>query len=257
MADSTSTAERLIALADELSASLARFGCEAPVTHVYNPLVYARAMHVAYLRKFAQGAKRVLFVGMNPGPFGMTQTGIPFGEVAAVRDWMRLDEKIERPKPEHPQRPVLGFDCPRSEVSGKRLWGLFAQRFGTAEVFFREHHVANYCPLVFMEESAKNVTPDKLSAAKQEVLFAACDRHLRGMIEALSPEWVVGVGAFAEERITASIAGMKSPPRIGRVLHPSPSSPAANRGWAGLAAGELEAQQIWTKAARRIGAAEQ
>ena len=36
-------------------------------------------------------AKRVVFLGMNPGPFGMAQVGVPFGEVAAVRDWLRID----------------------------------------------------------------------------------------------------------------------------------------------------------------------
>src|SRR6185369_4193405 len=135
-----------------------RFG--APVTHVYNPLTYAWAAHREYLRRYGRGSKRVLFFGMNPGPFGMAQTGVPFGEVAAVRDWLKIDAPIGRPEVEHPKRPVHGFACKRSEVSGKRLWGLFAERFGTPEAFFAEHFVANYCPLVFCETSGCNRTPD-------------------------------------------------------------------------------------------------
>ena len=103
----------------------------APVTHVYNPLRYAWRAHETYLRRYGTSPKRVLFLGMNPGPFGMAQTGIPFGQVAAVRDWLKIETPTDRPPGEHPKRPVTGFDCPRSEVSGERLWGLFAKRFGS------------------------------------------------------------------------------------------------------------------------------
>ncbi|MEY2548001.1 MAG: single-strand selective monofunctional uracil glycosylase [Verrucomicrobiota bacterium] len=114
-----------------------------PVTHVYNPLRYAWRAHELYLRRYANTPKRVLFLGMNPGPFGMAQTGVPFGQVAAVRDWLGITAPIERPPREHPKRFVTGFDCERSEVSGQRLWGLFAKRFGVPEKFFRDHFVAN------------------------------------------------------------------------------------------------------------------
>ena len=69
----------------------------APVSHVYNPLDYAWAPNAAYLQRFGQGRKRVVFVGMNPGPFGMVQTGVPFGEIAAVRDWMGIEAEIVPP----------------------------------------------------------------------------------------------------------------------------------------------------------------
>ena len=59
--------------------SLLRFA--PPVTHVYNPLDYARRSHEAYLKKYGSSLRRVVLVGMNPGPFGMAQTGVPFGDV--------------------------------------------------------------------------------------------------------------------------------------------------------------------------------
>ncbi|MDX1649779.1 MAG: single-stranded DNA-binding protein, partial [Myxococcota bacterium] len=59
-----------------------------PVTHVYNPLLYARRSWERYLERFGGGRRRVVFLGMNPGPFGMAQTGVPFGSVAFVRDWL-------------------------------------------------------------------------------------------------------------------------------------------------------------------------
>ena len=118
---SASTSQQLVAAARELSARVARLKFAPPVTHVYNPLTYARQSHEEFLRRFGGGRKRVVFLGMNPGPFGMVQTGIPFGEIAAVRDWLKISAPIEKPAAEHPKRPMLGFGCPRSEVSGRRL----------------------------------------------------------------------------------------------------------------------------------------
>jgi single-strand selective monofunctional uracil DNA glycosylase len=214
-----------------------------PVTYVYNPLRYAWAAHEIYLRRFGDGTKRVVFLGMNPGPFGMAQTGVPFGEVAAVRDWLGVQAAISRPSREHPKRPVEGFACRRSEVSGQRLWGLFNQRFGTAENFFASHFVANYCPLTFMEASGRNLTPDKLPTRQAVPLYAACDQHLRRIIEVLQPEWVVGIGDFAEKR-AKTVLGENSV-KIGKILHPSPASPAANKDWAGNATRQMEAMAVW------------
>jgi single-strand selective monofunctional uracil DNA glycosylase len=175
---------------------------------------------------------------MNPGPFGMAQTGVPFGDVALVRDWLGIQGKVGRPAEEHPARAITGFECPRGEVSGQRLWGFARDTFGTAERFFARFFVANYCPLAFMEASGKNFTPDKLPKDEQGPLFEACDRALVRVTDALRPGMVIGVGAFAEKR--ASLALADRPLRIGTILHPSPASPLANRGWAGLVRQQLQ-----------------
>ncbi|MBW7901998.1 MAG: single-stranded DNA-binding protein [Rhodocyclaceae bacterium] len=235
-------AGRLIAAARELSAALAPLRFASPVSHVYNPLDYARAPHEQYLARYGNGKKRVVFLGMNPGPFGMVQTGVPFGEVAAVRDWLGIAAPVAKPAVENPKRPIEGFACARSEVSGRRLWGLFAQRFGTADAFFAEHFVANYCPLAFFDHG-RNLTPDKLPASEAAPLLAACDAHLRALVETLEPAWLIGVGGFAEARAAEALAGTGV--QIGRVLHPSPASPAANRGWAEAAEKQLRAQGVW------------
>ncbi|HVV02530.1 MAG TPA: uracil-DNA glycosylase family protein [Verrucomicrobiae bacterium] len=236
-------AQRLIAAAALLRDKVGRLQFKPPVAHVYNPLDYAWKAHELYLKKFGRNAKRVVFLGMNPGPFGMVQTGVPFGEVSAVRDWLGLKCSIAGPEMYHPKRPVSGFDCARSEVSGARLWGLFAARFGACENFFREHFVVNYCPLAFVEESGRNRTPDKLPEHERESLFAWCDQHLRSVLDVLEPEFVVGVGEFAAKRAELVCAGRAV--RISRVLHPSPASPAANRDWAGMATRQLIECGIW------------
>ena len=241
------TADTLITAARELSAAVEAMRFAPPVTYVYNPLTYAWAIHEHYLRRYGEGKKRVVFLGMNPGPFGMAQIGVPFGEITLARDWLLLEGAVEQPRHINPQRPVEGFACPRSEVSGRRLWGLFRERFGTAEAFFAEHFVANYCPLAFFI-GGRNLTPDKLPSAEQAPLLAACDTHLRALVTALEPEWVIGIGAWAETRARTALAtnGMTAPCQIGRILHPSPASPAANRGWAEAATRQLIELGIWS-----------
>jgi single-strand selective monofunctional uracil DNA glycosylase len=233
----------LITLARDLHRAVAGLSFKPPVACVYNPLDYAWPAHEQWLQRFGGGRKRVVFLGMNPGPFGMAQTGVPFGEVAAVRNWLGIAAPIGRPQPEHPRRPVEGFACARSEVSGRRLWGLFAERFGTAERFFTDHFVVNYCPLAFLADSGANLTPDKLPAVETQPLYAACDTHLRGVVAALDAEWVVGVGAFARDRAEAVLSGQGV--QIGQILHPSPASPAANRDWAGQATRQMCEQGLW------------
>ncbi len=216
----------------------------APVTHTLNPLDYAWAPHEQYLRKFGNGKKRVVFLGMNPGPFGMVQVGVPFGEVNAVRDWMKIDAPVAQPKSPNPSRPVEGFACTRSEISGQRLWALFSQRFPDAHDFFADHFVLNYCPLAFFDQ-ARNVTPDKLIKAESKPLYAACDAHLRACVNALKPDWVIGIGKFAETQAKAALSPSNPHLRIGTVLHPSPASPMANRGWAPQATAQLAALGVW------------
>ena len=216
---------------------LERLAFSGPVACVYNPLTYAWSLHQQYLARFGAGQKQVVLLGMNPGPYGMVQTGVPFGEVAAVRDWMGLSGAVEKPETEHPKRPILGLESPRSEVSGRRLWGWAAARYGTPARFAERFFVYNYCPLAFLGETGANLTPDKLKKAEAAPLFGICDRVLREVVAVLRPEWLVGVGAFAEARIRRVFAEELSAKalRAGRIPHPSPASPAANRGWERLA----------------------
>lgn len=239
------TVDSLFKATRRLNRQLAEISIGPPVTHVYNPLEYGWDAHEIYLQRFASEPKRVLFLGMNPGPFGMAQTAVPFGEIAAVRDWMEIEAPIRKPPNEHPKRPITGFACTRSEVSGRRLWGLFSERYPQAKDFFKEHFVANYCPLVFMEETGRNRTPDKLAKEEREAVHAQCDAYLRELVGILQPEWLIGVGDFALGRATRAL-GDATNVRLGKVLHPSPASPAANRGWAEQATAQLTEQGIWS-----------
>lgn len=236
----------MIAAARKLQRHVDQLDFSDSIPWVYNPLGYAWPAHQQYLERYVPERCRVLFLGMNPGPWGMAQCGIPFGEVGMVKHWLHIDAPISKPTAEHPKRPIEGLACRRSEVSGKRLWGLLAERFVTAKEFSAEHFVANYCPLVFMEESARNVTPDKLSAELRQPLEAICDRHLAEIVRTLQPEWIIGVGGFAEKCALRVMTGDKmGDVNIGRILHPSPASPAANKDWSGTATRQLEQLGVW------------
>jgi single-strand selective monofunctional uracil DNA glycosylase len=236
---------KLTASTKRLASVLRDLEFSPPVDCVYRTLDYAWEPHRQYLERYGSGTKRVVFLGMNPGPFGMAQTGVPFGEVAAVRDWMGIETQVGKPAYEHPKRPIEGFGCTRSEVSGRRLWGLFSERFENAGDFFKDHFVLNYCPLVWMSATGANLTPDKLSAAEMAPVEAACQKHLQEVIALLKPSWLIGVGGFAEERLKRAAEACGSKAVVGRVLHPSPASPAANRGWAEAAERQLAGLGVW------------
>lgn len=236
----------LISASRRLARRLSALSFSPPVRHAYNPLLYARRTYEAYVSKYANGRKRVVFIGMNPGPWGMAQTGVPFGVVETVRGWLKISGRVDTPVGTHPRLPVLGFDCHRSEVSGRRLWALFRERFDTADRFFRDQFVTNYCPLLFLDEAGRNLTPDKLKRKDRELLFPLLDEHLLSIIEALQPQWIVGIGRFAEARVRtlAESAGLSTVKTAG-IHHPSPANPQANRDWGARALRALEDLGVW------------
>lgn len=234
---------KAVAAARRLAKEVDKLDFAEPVAYVYNPLDYAWQAHRQYLEMMNPKGTEVLFLGMNPGPWGMAQTGIPFGHVPTIKDWLKIDAPIGQPKQMHPKRPILGLNCTRSEVSGERLWGLFRERFGTPKKFFKRHFVTNYCPLAFMEQSGRNRTPDKLAPRERQAILEVCDAHLSRVIEALGPKVAIGIGSYAEQCFNRVIGDQ--PIEVIRILHPSPASPTANHGWAAKVTKQLEAAGVW------------
>ncbi|MBW3583827.1 MAG: single-stranded DNA-binding protein [Euryarchaeota archaeon] len=197
-----------------------------PVAYTYHPLSYAWRPHKAYLERYG-GKKKALLVGMNPGPWGMGQNGVPFGERDLVRDWLGIgDETIERPSVMHEKRPVNGWDNTRSEQSGKRLWGYLKEHFGSADRALSDMLIVNHCPLLMFSADGKNITPDKLRKAAREELLSVCDEGLRRSAKAASAELLIGIGAYAGDRCADIAASMGL--AADRIPHPSPASPLAN-----------------------------
>ncbi|MGH8396748.1 MAG: uracil-DNA glycosylase family protein [Gammaproteobacteria bacterium] len=201
-------------------------------SHVYNPLIYAWAAHREYLRRYGAKRGRVLLLGMNPGPWGMAQTGVPFGDVVMLREWFGIETQLSELLPkQHPKYPILGMACHRNEGSGSRLWRWAEARLGPPEEFFSRFFVWNYCPLLFIGKG-HNLTPEHLSRREAEALAVVCDRALAAAIRVLAPVAVVGIGRYAE-RCATDLLGAEADVRY--LIHPSPANPMANRDWPSLA----------------------
>jgi len=203
---------------------------EPPLSFTYEPLDYAWQVHEQYLTRYGGlGAKTVL-LGMNPGPWGMGQTGVPFGDVSKVTDYLRLEGEVGSPSETHPKRPVHGLDCTRGEVSGTRLWSIIEEIYGDADSAHERLFVVNHCPLLMFDVEARNLTPDKLRGDSAKRLLQVCDEHLREVVTALGAERVVGVGAYARKRAEIALGNLAdSKVTIDSIPHPSPASPLANR----------------------------
>jgi single-strand selective monofunctional uracil DNA glycosylase len=224
-------------ITDDLVVDLEGLSFGPPVTHVYNPLKYARKPYDIYLERYGSGCKKIVLIGMNPGPWGMAQTGVPFGEVNIVTNWLKIQAPVGKPENPHPKRPVNGFSCKKSEVSGKRLWGWVMSKFKTPEEFFSRFFIANYCPLLFFEKDGRNKTPNTIKAKERHPLLDICDGALYTTIQYFNPDFVVGIGTFAYDR--AANVLQKTDIMVGKISHPSPANPKANRGWAELVTREL------------------
>ena len=222
---------------EALQSELETIRIESPdVGYVYNYLDYAQDPFGQYLANYLPKKRPVeaLFLGMNPGPWGTAQTGVPFGDVKIVEEWLGIRGEVGKPKKMSSKRPIEGFDLERGEVSGERLWGWIEERWKSPENFFAEHFIWSHCPLMFIHTNgSRNITPDRLLKSDREAIYPACDRFLKVMLEELRPKWCVGIGRYATtsfERVlpATNLEGAN----VVRILHPSPASPAANGGWA-------------------------
>ena len=104
---------------------------------VYNPLDYAWTPHEEWIQRFSGNGATTLLVGMNPG-HGMGNTGVPFGCPEQVRDFLGITGlEVRQPSPAHPKRTVFGLECPKPEVSGRRIWSFLATHYDTPEAVSR------------------------------------------------------------------------------------------------------------------------
>jgi len=204
---------------------------------VYNPIDYASESHDLYLKKYGNGQKRILFMGMNPGPWGMVQTGIPFGAIQPVKNFLKIKTRINKPTFQHEKRPVNGFDCSRQEVSGSRLWSWVENNWTNADSFFCNCFVHNYCPLAFFDAQGRNITPEKINSIERLALEDLCGEFLLNLALAMNCEWVIGIGNYAESKAKKILQNTHI--KVGKLLHPSPASPLANKGWAAMATKQM------------------
>ncbi|KAJ2944781.1 hypothetical protein O0L34_g1671 [Tuta absoluta] len=213
---------------DELNISLDHLILPSTVKCVYNPTIYARRTFEMYIKKYCNTKKSVMYFGMNPGPWGMSQTGVPFGEIGSVRDWLGIEGPVDKPPHEIPARPVKGFDCTRTEVSGKRFWGLFKDICRTPEKFFETSFIYNYMPVQWMKSNGCNLTPGDFKTSEMEELFNICDPVFIKVLELYEVRTVVAIGKFCETRAQKATQKYLSGSSIEVLYLPHPSPRAVN-----------------------------
>ncbi|XP_017774188.1 PREDICTED: single-strand selective monofunctional uracil DNA glycosylase-like [Nicrophorus vespilloides] len=215
--------DKLLTLDEQLcqQINLLEFDSEK-VEYVYNPLEYAYNGYSQFVKKYLDTSKHILFVGMNPGPYGMCQTGIPFGDVNTVQNWFEINVEVNRPRRECPERPVLGLECKRVEQSGKRLWEYFRKKCGLPEHFFRNAFILNYCPLGFFDANGKNITPNNLKVANKRKIQQICDQYMLHVLQLLECKIVVGIGRYAQERMDNILKTSNLDVQLLYMKHPSP-----------------------------------
>jgi len=241
----TTLPSEFLKIEQELSKNLLHIEySETKVKYISNPVEHAKEPHTSFLEKYLNGGKSILFLGMNPGPWGMCQTGVPFGEVQTCKNWLKICGNVTQPKNYHPKRPIEGFGCKRREVSGERFWRFFEMKCKTPDVFFKDCFVYNHCPLAFMTETGKNITPPQIGADKRALINNLCDNALVDVIKLLGVSSVIGVGKFAEKRANEIKKKFNLDISVFFLLHPSPASPAANKGWSDIAEVSLRQMNI-------------
>ncbi|XP_059139314.1 uncharacterized protein LOC131927619 [Physella acuta] len=232
--------DRYMMFEKELCEKLSRVSLPGKIQYVYNPLEYAFDSHLNFVRRFCTGEKYILFVGMNPGPFGMSQNGVPFGECAIVKEWLQIEGEVLKPVLEHPKRRVVGLECSRSEVTGGRFWQLFRTLCHTPEHFFRTSYVHNLCPFAFLTDSGKNVTPPQLTSSVLDQINALCNATLVEVVRLLKCKYVICIGKYALAQAQKALSADEfNGITLECLMHPSPINPAANKGWADIAIKQL------------------
>ncbi|XP_022920876.2 single-strand selective monofunctional uracil DNA glycosylase-like [Onthophagus taurus] len=231
---------------DQLSKELNNLTFSSPAHYIYNPLEYAWKPHSTFVKTYCKGTKDVLFLRINPGPWGMCQTGIPFGEVNISKEWLKMNGEVEKPKNECPKKQIKGFECHRSEQSGKRFYGFFKNLCRTPEVFFKNAFVYNFCPLSFMEKEEEgkrcaNITPDKLKGQIKKDLENICGKTLVNILKLLDVKIIVAVGRYTEKQAVKIIQESQLDIEVIYMRHPSRM---AGRNWSKTAQNVLDTTDL-------------
>nr|XP_022920875.1 single-strand selective monofunctional uracil DNA glycosylase-like [Onthophagus taurus] len=228
----------------QLSLELNNLTFSFPVHYIYNPLEYAWEPHSTFVKTYCKGTKDVLFLGLNPGPWGMCQTGIPFGEVNISKEWLKMNGEVEKPKDECPKKQIKGFECHRSEESGKRFYGFFKNLCRTPEAFFKNAFVYNLCPLAFMKKESANITPHELKGQIKKDIENICGKTLVDILKLLDIKIIVALGRYTEKQAIEITQGFQ----LGHIKviympHPSPRV-VGNNNWAEKAQNVLDTNDL-------------
>lgn len=210
---------------------------------IYNPLEYCLDPFIQYLEK--GGEKRdIVFLGMNPGPFGMMQNGIPFGASNFVNNYLNIEKDFDKQKieKEHPKYKIIGKNIERQEISGTKLWGLIQSFYPDSNTFLENQIVLNYLQLAILDkEKGKNITPDKLNKDVRTKIENICDNQLREILDILESKVLIGVGKYSYD----SLLRVKKNEKVIKINHPSPLNARYFKTWTEDTKKLLIDENIW------------
>ena len=213
------------------------------IDYAYNPLDYAWKPHKVYLEKYGGLGAKTIIMGMNPG-HGMGNTGIPFGCPEKVKTYLDITNlKVKQPMKTHPKRKITGLECTKPEISGKRIWGIIEEIYGSPTNAFNEIFVLNHFPLWMFNESGQNITPDKLRKSTTKEIFTACNKYLTDVIQILNCKTIIGVGKYAQKMAKLALYDIEIETIIVKEIpHPSPANPLANK----------DKGKIWKRLSKKV-----
>jgi len=242
-------ADQILAASDRLSERLAALPPVGDLVAL-DPTRYCRSAWAAYLQMAAR-LGCVLVVGMNPGPHGMAQTGVPFTDPWIVDELDLQAPRADVPPADipavgswrhrsHRARGVLGS---KREESAKRLWPLLREICAPyaavgpsadkiAEATRRvcnEVLLVNALPICWLDPAGKNVSAEQVEkrapAQVREGLRDLVNEWLQAVADILRPAAVIGVGRWAREFVTdLDVDHFVEIPFRDGIKHPSPSA---------------------------------
>ncbi len=197
---------------------------------VYNVFEYAWQGWEAYIHKCAKLSAKIMLLGINPGPHGMLQTGIPFGSISAVRNYIGIhDADIKQPTVLHKNRPVDGMKYTKEEQSGLLLWNTIESLFTNSLNFFSHCFVINYCPLAFFTQKGENITPDKLGTEERKDVEHRCTSHLLEYLNIFNTSLILAIGRYAFNKAQLLSRDLHIIPQKNIIYIPHPSPLNRNR----------------------------
>jgi Uracil DNA glycosylase superfamily. len=196
-----------------------------------NVFSYAIDPFLEYLEKAERGSVRTLYLGMNPGPYGMYRTGIPFCDFVTKREFLKITASVDETFIDVDAVRGEKPDEKRREVSGMRLWGLFESVYHSPERFFSSSLVLSYSPLIFFRSEGRraNIALSDVKSLDRKRIEKVSDEFLKRYIKELKCDTLVGIGDYAHRALVRCSDGE----RLLKIAHPSPANPAANGDWAG------------------------
>jgi single-strand selective monofunctional uracil DNA glycosylase len=218
---------------------------------VLDPGRYGERWHHRFRRCYPVGPRPLLVFGLNPGPYGMAQTGVPFTDLKRLefhlprlwRELLAAREPVALPGLAPPSlRPFLTRTFESSSV---RVYKFLERAFGSAEQAFRRVAFVNPCPLLFIDRATgENRTPADLPRAAPRLMREFDALRRTTVLEAVSELEARGAVLLGKDVARAAAPALRAALPADSVLeweHPARAVPEtwarglheslAARGW--------------------------